>query len=563
MRGRKDIVWLVVLCLVSVVISAQDRVYLEHSETLSFDQQRIPDAEILRGNVCFRHDQALMYCDSAYFYEKSNSLDAFGHIRFVQGDTLFGYGDMLFYDGNTRCARLRRHVRLVHNATTLTTDTLLYDRNAERAWYSTGGTIEDTVSTLTSRYGCYYTSTSHADFRYDVHLVNNQFTLDADTLHYNTKTHVADLVAPTTIVYQEETTILSSNGWYNTETEQSLLLDRSQILHIDGKQMTADTIYYDKHVGYARMLHAMELKDTVQQSSLLGHYGEYHEEGERGYATDSAMLVDWSNDTAYTYIHADTLFTELVDVLGDSVRSDTAYRRVRAHHGVRVFNREYQMVCDSLVYNDLDSVATLYHLPICWSDYQQVSADTVWVYLRNETVDYLHGIGSAIAIKQENHRRFDQMAGKEMYAYVRDGEVYQIAVNGNAETIFFPREEDGAFVGCNKTQSSFVNMYLKDQQVDHVVFTTSTKGTIYPLDQIADADTYLQQYFWADTERPKQMEDIFLRPEHTFRPKSQAVSAAVEEEEPTLVETSDAEGEEVTPVQEPKTQRNKRKKSTR
>ena len=113
--------------------------YLEHSETLSFDQERIANAQILRGNVIFRHEDALMYCDSAYFYDQENSLDAFGHVRFEQGDTLKGYGDKLFYDGNTKLARLRRHVRLVHgqedNPTVLTTDSLNYDRGRDVAYY--------------------------------------------------------------------------------------------------------------------------------------------------------------------------------------------------------------------------------------------------------------------------------------------------------------------------------------------------------------------------------------------------------------------------------------------
>ena len=89
-------------------------IYLERAENLQFDEQRIADAQILKGNVVFRHDEALMYCDSAYFYEKTNSLDAFGHVRMVQGDTLEGFGDKLYYDGNTKLARLRRHVKVIH-----------------------------------------------------------------------------------------------------------------------------------------------------------------------------------------------------------------------------------------------------------------------------------------------------------------------------------------------------------------------------------------------------------------------------------------------------------------
>ena len=97
-----------------ILILLQTMVYLEKAQNLLFDQERIADAQILKGDVIFRHEDALMYCDSAYFYEGTNSLDAFGRVRFVQGDTLKGFCDKLFYDGNVKLARMRRHVRLVH-----------------------------------------------------------------------------------------------------------------------------------------------------------------------------------------------------------------------------------------------------------------------------------------------------------------------------------------------------------------------------------------------------------------------------------------------------------------
>ena len=89
-------------------------IYLENSESLSFDKLLKPDVQVLVGEVRFRHDNALLYCDSAYFYEKANSLDAFGNVRIVQGDTLFVYGDLLYYDGNTKLARVRHNVRMVN-----------------------------------------------------------------------------------------------------------------------------------------------------------------------------------------------------------------------------------------------------------------------------------------------------------------------------------------------------------------------------------------------------------------------------------------------------------------
>ena len=163
---------LIVNCSLSI---SQTMVYLEHSETLSFDKERLADAQILRGDVIFRHEEMWMYCDSAYFYEGSNSLDAFGHIRFVQGDTLLGFGDKLFYDGNTKLARMRQNVKLIHgredeNPTILTTDTLNYDRNAGVAYYYSGGEVKDTLNTLTSIRGNYTPGTNQAVFSHDVQL---------------------------------------------------------------------------------------------------------------------------------------------------------------------------------------------------------------------------------------------------------------------------------------------------------------------------------------------------------------------------------------------------------
>lgn len=521
-------------------------VYLEHSESLSFDEQLHPDAQFLRGNVIFRHDSALMYCDSAYFYEKTNSLDAFGHVRLEQGDTLKGYGDKLYYDGNRRFARFRNNVKLVHNEMQLTTDSLNYDRNADRAWYFSRGVIVDSVNHLTSVWGQYTPYNNQAIFRDSVVLVNDKFTLVADSLKYNTSSNIADLVGETVIVYEEETTIRSTLGWYNTKTEQSMLLRRSSVVHTDGKSLTGDTIFYDKKIGHGRALRNIEMRDTVQKVTLYGNYCEADENDNWGFACDSALLVDWSEADNYSYMHADTLYTEeetfrlfsLVErdsIMIDSVLTaqkpdtmwrDTTYDRVRAYRHVRVYRSDMQMICDSLVYLSKDSTMLLFGSPVCWNDDSQMSAQFITVYVKNGEVDYLHGVANAIAVQQESEHRFDQLAGKELYGYVVDGALRLIDVRGNAQTIVFPQEDDGTFVGMNKTESSFVKLYIKDKKIDYVVFTTATSGVMYPLDNLKDEDTHLGPFFWANSERPKKPGDVFLHPEPTPRPVMGSQSAS-------------------------------------
>ena len=544
------------MCCLALVVAAQGQgvqmVYLEHSETLSFDEKRLPDVQILKGNVRFRHDSVWMYCDSAYFFEKQNSLHAFGHVHLVQGDSIEGFGDILYYNGNTKLARFRNHVKLIHNeATTLTTDSLDYDRMNNIAYYFSGGMIEDSLNVLTSSWGQYTPDDNQALFKGEVQLQHPKFVLSTDTLCYNTESYQADLVSKTRIVYEHETTILSSNGWYNTQTEHSMLLDRSLIVHADGMTLTGDTIYYDKQAGYGKVRGNMQSVDSTNHMTLYGNKGEVWESDNHGYVTDSAMLVEWSDSLAYTYMHADTLFTDqipyqrcdlitkdsvLVDTLWiypapDTMWVDTTYLQIRAYYNVRIFRKDMQSVCDSVHYNGRDSVAILCGNPVCWNEDNQVSADTMNLYLKNGTVDYLHGVGNAIAIKQEGEREFDQMAGKEMLAYVQDGDVRLVDVQGNAETVFYPRENDGSYVGVNRTQSSFVKVYLENREIHHILFTTATSGVMIPLDQATEDDKFLVTFFWAEQERPRRPEDIFLCPERTPRPDAAAVSASEDEEE--------------------------------
>jgi lipopolysaccharide export system protein LptA len=476
-------------------------VYLENTESLSFDESVNPDLQILKGNVRFRHDDALLYCDSAYFYQKANSLDAFSNVRIVQGDTLFVYGDFLYYDGNSKLARLRQNVRMENRKTTLTTDSLNYDRNNNLAYYYTGGKIVDPENTLTSLWGQYSPNTNDAVFKTNVHMVNKDFVMDADTLMYNTKTNISNIVGATHILYQDETNVFSTRGWYDTSSDQMMLLNRSQIIHKDGKTLTGDTIFYDKTTKFGESFVNVILNDSVQKSTLMGDYVFYNELTEKGLATDSAMLVDWSTkDTLW--VHADTLRTF----------KDSIYDVARAYYNVRIFRNDVQGICDSLVYLGRDSLMNMYGEPVLWAEKNQLSGDFIQIFSKNEELDQIHILSNAMAVQKEDSLYFNQLSGKDIIAHMDSGELRRVNVNGNAETIYYPRDEaDSTLIGINKTESSYVVMYLKNKTVERMVMTSQTNGIMYPLDQLSGGDLYLKNYIWLEELRPKDMTDLMTR----------------------------------------------------
>ena len=225
----------------STVAKSPTYVYMLHADSTKFDKVRVPDAFILVGDVSFRRDSMYMFCDSAYFYSKKNSVRAFGNVKMEQGDTLFLYGDYLEYDGNTNLARVRNNVRLIDKETVLETDSLDFDRNINMGYYFNGGSLFDGESTLESMWGEYRVGTKEAMFNDQVSLSNPQFNLHSDTLVYNTASKVATIVGPTDIYNGAENRIYSELGRYNTASRQATLLKRS-VLYNGVRNVTADSI---------------------------------------------------------------------------------------------------------------------------------------------------------------------------------------------------------------------------------------------------------------------------------------------------------------------------------
>ncbi len=503
-----------VFCIVALQAQKEEKttnVILENAESLTFDKTHSAERQVLRGNVRFRHEGAVMHCDSAYFYSESNSLDAFGHVKMVQGDTLFVYSDVLYYDGNKKLALLRRNVRMINRDVVLTTESLDYDRVKDMGYYFENGKITDPTNVLVSKKGFYYPKQKLAEFKTEVLLTNPDFVIKSDTLKYNTNTKVAYLVGPSNIDYAD-THIYSELGSYNTQTEYSSLFKRSQVETKDGRFLTGDTIYYDKAKGLGRVFSDIEIKDTIQKVMLKGDIGIYNEITGKAFVTKSALAIEYSSPDSL-FLHADTLF----------YNKDSIYNDLQAYHHVRFFRSDLQGKCDSVFYSSRDSILTMYYEPVIWSENNQLTGDEIQILMNNGKVDYIYVHANAMAAMQDlvDTVKFNQLVGKEMKAYVRDNEVYKIDVSGNTQSIYFPRESDSTLVGVNKTESSFMTVYLKENKVDKVILYPGASGKMLPDENLVKEDIFFPQFIWHDAIRPKKMEDIFIQTEPTVKKKEE------------------------------------------
>ncbi len=511
------ILLVVVLCLFGVALVAQsqrttkkkpraktdERVYLVHSDRLEYDERgKNPTAQVLTGNVEFHHKGARLLCDSAYFYQASNSFRAFSNVRMYQGDTLSLFSDYAYYDGDNQMAEARHNVVLTHRQTKLFTDSLNYDRLYGIGYFFEGGKMLDKDNVLVSDWGEYDTETREAVFCYDVSLKNSQFVLNTDTMYYDTNTSVAHVVGPSDIT-SGKSIIHTIDGFYDTDKGKAEMYARSTLVN-EAKTIVGDSLYYDDKTGIAIGYRNVVYTDTINRHQLNSDYFYYDENTGYGLATDRAVMQEFSQrDTLY--MHSDTM-----KIYTYNIDTDSVYRIIHCYNHVRAYRIDVQAVCDSLVYNTLDSCMTMYKDPITWSDDRQLLGERIEVYMRDSTINRAHIINQALSIeKVPQTEYYNQVSSREMIAFFDDGNIRQTDAIGNVLAAYYIEDDkDSSFVSMAYIETDTMRMYMENRQLQKIWACKNT-GTMYPVTQIPPDRTTLPSFAWFDYVRPLNKDDIF------------------------------------------------------
>lgn len=492
----------------------EGKVFLEHADRWTYDERYgVPQEEqyqVLTGNVEFRKNDMFMYCDSAHFYETTNSFDAFKNVRMEQGDTLFVYADELNYNGGDEMAILYadagKKVRLINRDVELQTDVFNYSLAENVGFYEIGGKLTDKENELTSLQGEYHPDTKDAYFNLNVRLrsLNGEDTLRmaTDSLEYNTDTHIATLIAPT-VITSADGEILSSSGNYNTLTGIADLYERSLVITNRGNTLTGDTLFYDRDRGIGEAFGNMVLTDSARQSSVQGDYGFYNDAVDSAFVTGRALLKEYSKgDTLY--MHGDTIYAYLDPA--DSTRITNVYRRVR------FYRSDMQGVCDSLSATERDSMMRMFHHPIVWSDQRQVFGNVIHVHLNDSTIDWAKLPQFGFMAEHIDEDCYQQMSADEMTVWFNDSNISRLFAEGTVKLIMFPMENDSTYNKYAYVESSEMDAYFANNDIESVHFQPETTSKVVPLYLAKKNSYFLEKFKWYANIRPSGPADVFIIP---------------------------------------------------
>jgi lipopolysaccharide export system protein LptA len=499
---RQPLSLILLLLNIAVFSQEQGKTKIQYSgNSWEFSKDIYPDGPRILGNVVMNHDSAFLYCDSAYVNETENRVIAYGNVRIKLSDTLNLYSDSLRYSGDTKIANAYSHVRLIDNQTVLTTDTLVYNRNTQIAQYDYWGKIVNDKNSLVSHHGYYYTDKKEFFFKERVIMNNPDYNMYSDTLMYNTVTETSYFFGPSHIISKDKLdSIYCENGWYNTRLDVARFRNRARIYH-EASFLTGDSMYYERRDGYGQVFRKALLVDTVQNILLMGNYGEMRRKKGFAFMTDSAMsvLVDKKDSL---FMHADT-----VRATFDSTQK---IRTVFCFYKVKFFRRDLQGMCDSLTYLSRDSAMTMYRDPVVWADSNQLSADSIVLTIHDGQADSLKLYSSAFIVSKDDTASFNQIKGRNVLAKFRNNELYKIKVIGNAQTIYYAREEDKSLIGINISMSSDMLVFLEKNQLKSITYITNPEAHLYPEKSVPANERKLKNFKWEEKRRPMKKDDIFV-----------------------------------------------------
>lgn len=488
----------------------------------------------LVGNVQLKQGENTMYCDSAYVNLETNNVEAFGNVMITQPDGTQAISDYLRYTGNKKLAYLQGNVSLTDGKDNLWGTEVYYDMNTKIGTYEQGGTLQSDATTLTSNSGVYNLRTKDARFTEDVHVYDPEYTIRSDDMGYNTETKITTFFGPS-VVTSDSSVLTTHCGTYDSKLQAAHFPCRSSILTKE-QYMEADSLYYDKIKAFAKARGDVIAIDTVQDITLYCQYADMDEYHKTTLATIKPVLKKMNGEDSL-FIRADTFYMAPVVPIKDSIKiiktegkgkkkkqvemmiadttavTDTAdLRYFIGYHHVKIFSDSMQGLCDSISYSQQDSVLRMIYDPVVWSRKSQITGDTILLYTDSSKLKKLYVPDKAFVVSQsgpDKAKLYDQVQGKTLTGYFEDNAIREVIVKPNAEAIQYSKDDNDAYIGVNQASSVRMKVLFKEQQIEYIYFEQDVKQKMTPLDKADLPNMKLSRFRWLEDKRPKSLKEIF------------------------------------------------------
>ncbi|MBP4139842.1 OstA-like protein [Flavobacterium geliluteum] len=488
----------------NILAQTTKKIIIKNADLSEVNEQLIPGALLLTGNVIIDHDGVVMTCNKAYFFQKENYLKAFGNVQLVQGDTLYLNSKYAEYNGNLKKAFATGDAVMTSPDATLQTDTINFDRNVQEVFYNSKGTIINKDNTLVSKSGKYFVAQKKFQFLTAVTITNPKYVIKSNHLDYYSNSGHSYLFGPSTIT-SKANYIYTEKGFYDTKKNLAHFLRKSYIRY-DDRLIEGDSLYYNRNVEFASATRNVKITDSINRGIIKGHYAEIYKLKDSMFVTKRAVAVNFvDNDSVY--IHGKRLM----------VTGKEDNRIIRAFNNVRFYKTDMSGKCDSIHSSAKTALTKLIGNPILWNGESQITGDIMHLIGNNTTkkLDSLKVLNNTFMVSRDTlGTGFNQVKGLNLFGKFKDGKLHDVDVIKNTEVVYFMRNDEKELIGINKNVSSKINLILENNAIETITFFNKVDGDIFPEIDLPENARKLRGLVWRIDERIKSKEDIFSKEEN-------------------------------------------------
>lgn len=495
------------------------------------------------GNVQFQHGTDMLYCDTAILNQEKNNLEAFGNVKIVQANGTTVLSDYLSYTGNLKKAYLRGNVALTSGNDNLWTEELDYYLNTKIGNYYQGGTLQSGSTTVSSTLGTYNAQTKEARFVDQVIVTDTAYNIESKDLGYNTESKMMRFF-DSTVVTNESSVLRTSQGIYDSKNQIANFTTRSSILN-EEQFIVGDSLHYNKQTGLGNAFGDVIVFDTAQKSTLYCGKAFYNDKLKTLLAIEKPVLKRVDNNDSL-YVRADTFFSAHFIMKTDTLKSTkketlkkgnkkplkpattekeagfktnfvttadtTSPKYYTGFHHVRIFSDSLQGKCDSICFTGKDSLMLMMKSPVLWSRRSQITGDTIIAYIDRGKVQKVVVPNEALIVSRsgpEKANLFNQVQGKTLVAYLVNEELDHATVKPDAESIYYPTDESGAYIGVSQSKSERMKIFFSKGDIDKLLLEQEIKQTLSPLQKIDIPTMRLSRFQWLEELRPTSIAELF------------------------------------------------------
>lgn len=231
--------------------------------------------------------------------------------------------------------------------------------------------------------------------------------------------------------------------------------------------------------------------------------------GRLAHASDSlSHIADTLSHSADSLASAADSLTVAADSLS-APKDSTKLNFITAIKNVKMFRKDIQLACDSLVYNDLDSLVRMYEKPFVWNEgSRQYSADSIYAVIKDRAMQKASLMSNAFIIVKEDSLCFDQIRATEMLAYFdTTGALTRFDALGEANAVFY-LQEDSVYATVNKSAAKMLSARFLNGELDKVYYFDAAKNDGYPVAQMTRDERVLKGFDWQIDACPRGKQDI-------------------------------------------------------